>query len=158
MKRVSALVLALFLTACGEAEGPKVDLGGKVTKEAGEQAMQAFLAACPNIFKDFRGDIESVVGHVNTFNQGDAIYRHEETGRLAEIELVVKVHDRALGTVAEIGAKGQTLRYFIGGGRKPGVYAQGPIAARICGWQPAPGGADLFVLLPGAAALRPVGS
>ncbi len=157
MKRVSALFFALLLTACGEPEGPKIELAGKVSKESAEQAMQAFKSACPNIFKDFRGDIQSVLGHVNTFSPGDGIYRHEETGRLAEIELVVKVHDRALGTVAEIGAKGQTLRFFIGGGRKPGVYAQGAIAARICGWQPAPGGGDLFVVLPGAAALRPIG-
>jgi hypothetical protein len=112
--------------------------------------VQVFGSACPSLFSRFHSDIVSILAEVD---DTAARYLEEEKGWHRNVYLRVMLSERADSMPREWRAGGNTLHYWLGAGREPGVRSQKDQSQLACGFPPG-NGSDVFTPVPALAFLN----
>jgi len=132
------------------ANGSSVNVKTEATAQAEVAAIEAavneLFIACAHL-PQYIDDMQQV--DANVIAGGDFDYRTEEYGWRRYIVVAIKLSNSPETVPNHYSANGHTLRYYVGGGERPGVLAQKLQAQMLCGTMPMrDDGADSFLNWP----------
>ena len=106
----------------------------------GEKAFKVLVANSGPLFKEYSGDIESIMINVETLDCkdwkeiGPGDFRCTEYGWVTKVIVKVRIKDRPQYIPIKYRAFGHTLTYEIGGGKRPGILTLKSQEQVVCGW------------------------
>ena len=152
-KLLIACLLAVMAAACSKTPDKTVTLGpstGTDNQDIVKAAVKQLVTNCVGLNQN---SFDLVNWHATVASNGGNPYNyHTETwGWSKWIEVTVEVRQNARDLPKEWNARGQVLRYDLGGGTQPGVDGKTTLSQLMCGTLPVsndPNNPDTFLAVP----------
>ncbi|HVC37356.1 MAG TPA: hypothetical protein VNF46_03030 [Gammaproteobacteria bacterium] len=152
-KLVIALLVTLIFSACTKAPEKTVAIaaGTRADNQAViKAALKQLMISCIGLNEK---SYDLINWHATIASSGDNPYNYhtENWGWNKWIEVTVEVRTNARDLPTEWNARGQVLKYDMGGGSQPGVDGKNTLSQLMCGTLPVsndPQNPDTFLSIP----------
>lgn len=126
------------------------------TRAQMEAALAQLKTSCAPLFTDYADDVEwiKVMGETDDCNYPGS-HRCDEYGWDRTVEINVKIVDDRKVIPVDYRARGHTLFYWLGTGRRPGIMSLKDQSKFVCEWSHIPDSSNYFVSVPKLADVLP---
>jgi hypothetical protein len=154
MKKLTIVIIAtLMLAACNKTPDKIVVIDARVpadNQSTIKTAIKQLLISCIGLNQK---SYDLINWHATMASSGDNPYNYhtENWGWKKWVEVTVEIRTNARDLPKEWNARGQVLKYDLGGGNQPGINGKNTLSQLMCGTLPVsndPDNPDTFLSVP----------